>query len=451
MVDEKEPILPLGSFLFPHIFRSFRMAIQPSKLLVALLALVVICLAGGVMDLSQTVVESDSFTYMYRGERIQLEQQLGRPVTELDVCVAPGASLADFVESGGAEGSRTGVFATLWTVGSEQFHAALYALFAADISGVFRSISNCIAALLWAFRCHTVYSVVFFAVVFLVMSLAGGAICRIAALQFAQREKPSLMQAARFGIRKFTGTLAAPITPVAVIVVIGVFVISLGLIGNIPVVGEVLMGLFLPLGLIAAFFVTVILIGTVAGLNLMVPAIAYEDSDCFDAVSRSFGYVYAKPWRMGFYTVVATVYGAICYVFVRFFAFVLLWTTYQFLQVGFVHDNEKLQALWPEPTVAGFLGSVASAPDTWSMWLGSVLIRVWVLAIVGLIVSFLISFYFSANSVIYGLMRNRVDNTPLDEVYTYSEAAPAEPSPPEISPPAAASEGEPEEQHETSE
>jgi hypothetical protein len=436
MVDEKEPILPLGSFLFPHIFRSFRMAIQPSKLLVAFLALIVICLTGWVMDLSRTVAAVD------------------RPPdrrTELDVYVESYGSVESLLVFRRDQDARTGVFAALWQFGASRFHTALQALFAPNIPVVVGSAAECIRAIIWAFMWHTTYSFVFFAVVFVVLSLAGGAICRIAALQFAQGEKPSLVQAARFGIRKFTAVLAAPITPVAVIIVIGVSVILLGLIGNVPVVGEILTGLFLPLSLMAAFLVTVILIGTVAGLNLMVPAIAYEDSDCFDAVSRSFGYVYAKPWRMGFYTVVATVYGAICYVFVRFFAFVLLWTTYQFLQVGFVHDNEKLQSLWPEPTAAGFLGSAAPAPDAWSMWLGSVLIRVWVLAIVGLLVSFLVSFYFSANTVIYGLMRNRVDNTPLDEVYTYSEAAPGEPSPPEISPPAAASGEEPEQNRETSE
>jgi hypothetical protein len=34
-----------------------------------------------------------------------------------------------------------------------------------------------------------------------------------------------------------------------------------------------------------------------------------------------------------------------------------------------------------------------------------------------LVVSFIISFYFSANTIIYSLMRNRVDNTALDDIY----------------------------------
>jgi hypothetical protein len=38
--------------------------------------------------------------------------------------------------------------------------------------------------------------------------------------------------------------------------------------------------------------------------------------------------------------------------------------------------------------------------------------------VIGLIVSFIMSFYFSANTIIYALMRNRVDNTALDDIYT---------------------------------
>jgi hypothetical protein len=40
------------------------------------------------------------------------------------------------------------------------------------------------------------------------------------------------------------------------------------------------------------------------------------------------------------------------------------------------------------------------------------------LAVVGLVVSFVISFYFSANTIIYAVLRNRVDNTPLDDIFS---------------------------------
>jgi hypothetical protein len=155
----------------------------------------------------------------------------------------------------------------------------------------------------------------------------------------------------------------------------------------------------------------------------MFPAIAYDGSDCFDAFSRSFSYIYSKPWRMSFYTAIAAIYGAICYTFVRVFAFLLLWVTHRFLQLGVLIDNSsnkvnKLIAIWPEPKFIKLVDPSSLAAANWSESLSAFLIQLLLLAVIGLVVSFIISFYFSANTIIYSLMRNRVDNTALDDIYT---------------------------------
>jgi hypothetical protein len=175
--------------------------------------------------------------------------------------------------------------------------------------------------------------------------------------------------------------------------------------------------------LIAGALIAIVLIGTVAGFNLMFPAIVYDGSDCFDAISRSFSYVYSKPWRMSFYTAIAVVYGAICYTFVRFFTFLLLWVTRWFLQLGVWGNNSsnkvnKLAAIWPEPSFTGLRSSPPLATLNWSESLATFLVYLVLLVVVGLLISFVISFYFSANTIIYALMRNRVDNTALQDIYT---------------------------------
>ncbi len=410
MVDEKGPVLPFGSFLFPRLFQAFRMSIQPTKLILAFLALATICLAGRVMDFSQTVVVSPSGT------------------TELDEYVLPGGEVNEHIALFHEAGQRDGVFTTLWNFGAKRFHAALIALSRRDILGVTGNIVACFRALAWAFQYHPVYSLLLFALVLAVMSLAGGAICRVAALQFAQGQKPGLTEAVRFGVRKFQSFFTAPLTPIAIILVVGLCISLLGLIGNIPVVGELSVGLLLPLAFMGATLVTIIAIGALVGLNLMFPAIAYEDSDCFDAISRSFSYVYARPWRIGFYTVLVAIYGAICYGFVRLFCFSLLLVTHVFLRVGFLEGNEKLGVIWPGVDFTNFLGAASVAPESWSAWLAYYLIRVWVLVVVGLMVSFLISFYYSANTIIYALMRKGVDKVALEEVYTPSDEMAARPA-----------------------
>jgi hypothetical protein len=434
MANGKERIYPLDNFLFPKIFQAFRMSIQPTKLIIALGALAVICLTGWIMDLaSQSVVVAP-------GGLTELDTYV-RPIME------PHGRIVPFPDAG----MRTGVFAALWTFVSAHLDSALRLLFQVNIDGVLRNIVACFASLVWGFRYHVVYSLIFFAIVLAVLSVAGGAICRIAALQFAGVERPGLRDAIRFGLRKFTAFFTAPLTPMLAIIIIGAAIILLGVLGNIPYAGELAVGLLLPLALAIAVVITVVAIGLVGGFSLMFPTIAYEDSDCFDSMSRSFSYVYNKPWRMGLYMAIAFVYGAICYEFVRFFSFLVLWTTHAFLQLGFAYKNVKLHAIWPEPTLDDFFGAGVAAPLNWSTSISSALIYFWILVVIGLVVAFVISFYFSASTIIYALMRNRVDLIALEDVYVYSPqeapaSAPTQPptgeAPPGTAPPAAEGTGE---------
>ena len=158
----------------------------------------------------------------------------------------------------------------------------------------------------------------------------------------------------------------------------------------------------------------------------MFPAVAYDGSDCLDVINRSFSYVYAKPWRMGFYTAIAAVYGSLCYIFVRFFAFLLLWCTHLFLQIGL--NDKKLAAIWPGPTFTKLVDLPDLAAANWSVTIAGIIVHLLLLAVVALLVSFVISFYFSANTIIYSLMRKKVDNTALEDVYSPFEDVEIEPT-----------------------
>jgi hypothetical protein len=424
MSNEKESSKVCDNFLFPKIFQAFRMAVQPSKLIVAFVALAIICLSGLIMDFSKTVIAVP---------KIQGE------ITELQVYTANPDKLKSHIEYYKESGEHRGVFSTLWRFGSEKFHGALKSLFAFDLPGVAKNTADAFKAISWALRYHYIYSAIFFVITLVVISIAGGGLCRIAALQFARNEKPGITEALRFGAKRFLSFFTVPLAPVGIIIFIGLFVFLLGLIGNVPRAGELIMGIFMLLALIAGALIAIVLIGTVAGFNLMFPAIAYDGSDCFDAFSRSLSYVYSKPWRMVFYTIIAVVYGAICYIFVRFFAFLLLLTARGFLGLGIWVDNsskqvDKLTAIWPEPSFMGLRGAPTWATVNWSESLAAFLVYLALLVVVGLLVSFVISFYFSASTIIYALMRNRVDNTALEDVYTPAAEAKMESTAAEFGP-----------------
>jgi hypothetical protein len=388
------------------------MSIQPTKLILAFMALATVCLAGRLMDYASLHMRPD----------LAVVIKPDSSGTELDEYVSHGLRMTGaFISLFRSGDNRAGVFQTLWSFGSAKFHLALTDLSRWDLPGVVENIGDCLVAPLWAITFHPVYSVIFFGISLIAVALAGGALCRIAALQFARGEKPGLIEALRFSAAKFNSFLTAPLIPVGIIVALGVFIAFLGLLGRVHYVGELSLGAFLPLALILAVPITIFLIGALAGFNLMFPSIAYEDSDGFDAVSRSFSYVYAQPWHMGFYTVIAFIYGAICYAFVRFFSLLLLYVTRIFLQVGFFGDNAKLERIWPQPLFGRFLGVADGVPIGWAERASAFLVEMWVLAVMGLMVSFVISFFFSANTIIYALMRKRVDKTSLAEVHTRSD------------------------------
>ncbi len=394
-----------NGILFPEVFRTFRLAMQPVKLIIAFMMIAVICLAGWLMDFSRTVVATPDTQYA---------------VTELHTYLADPAQCERYVEAFEESGARTGVFSTLWRFTATRYHSVLRSLFDLDFPAVAADIEDCVKALGWAVRRHTLYCVVFFIIAHAAFSVAGGAICRISALQFAQGEKPGLTEAMRFGLKKFPSLLAAPLVPVGTIAGAGLFIVLLGLLGNIPRAGEIIVAAFLLFALVAGAFIAFVAIGAVAGFNLMFPAIAYDGLDCYDAISRTFNYVYARPWRMGFYTALAALYGSVCYVFVRLFTFLLIWLTRAFLGIGiWARDGSgisKLAMIWPEPRFGSLFGGPVPTPLEWSEMVAAALIYLFLLVVAGTMVSFIVSFYFSGNTIIYALMRQKVDHTPIENV-----------------------------------
>ncbi len=397
----KDPSQFFKAFLFPNIFRAFRMAIHPRKMVISFLGVLLVTLAGLALDLTETVVVAPSQS------------------TELDQYVQSKAAFERFIQNQSDEGFRTGVFLTLVKFGVERFEAILGTLQHLGVESIFVVIDNLgqgFKAIEWAFRYHLLYSILFFAVMLAVSAVTGGAICRMAALEFAQEERPGLVESLRYGIRRFVSFYGAPLTPVAIVAGFGSLIFVLGLLGNIKYVGEILVGLSMPLILIAGVLMMLVILGTLGGLNLMFPTIAFENSECFLAVNNSFRYVFARPWRLGFYTGVALVYGAISYAMTRFFVFGLLLSAYRFLELGFLEDNAKLLRLWQEPRFESLYTLTLPNHEIVTESIGAMLIQVSVLSIIGLLVAYVVSFCFSANTIIYALMRKRVDNIDLTQV-----------------------------------
>ena len=435
MADEAQTIRSINwreVFPFTHLFRAFRIAVHPSKLLLALAALLLIYMGGRTLDgvwPERYRSLPGEFGFNSRSQRDEFDQAMrraqamtNRPVETSDD--TPLRRRGIFISFFDHQVNRVrdvadSVLANNWFTSS------------IESPGVFPSIGAFLVGPGLLFYHHPLYGLLFSAWFLLIWSVFGGAISRIAAVHVARDEKISVRQALRFSISKVLSFLFAPLIPIMIILVIGVVVSATGwVLLHIPWVGPIVMGLVFFLALLAGFIMTLVALGTVGGFNLMFPTVAVEGSDSFDAISRSFSYVFARPWRMLFYTIVAIAYGALTYLFVRMFLFVMLMLTHFFvgwwLGEGSQPDrhwngprdlNEPPAVMWPAPRWEDLTYDVDYAHLKPAEDIAAGAISFWVYLTIGLLGAFAISFYFSSNTIIYYLMRREVDATELDDVY----------------------------------
>jgi len=259
-----------------------------------------------------------------------------------------------------------------------------------------------------------------------IWSLFGGAICRITALNVARDERISPTIALDFASRKIVSFFIAPLFPVLLIAGVGICLLLGGLVTSIPGIGELIGGVGMGLALLGGFVIALAVTGAVCGGWLMWPTIAVEGSDSFDAFSRSYNYVFARPWRTAFYVAVATVYGAITYLFARFFILVALKASRWFVGLGLSGTDRtgigdsgatKIDTLWPMPGWDNL--KPASMPIGMEGWdaAGTFLICIWITIAAALLCAFLASFFLSASTVIYYLLRREVDATDIEDIY----------------------------------
>jgi len=304
-----------------------------------------------------------------------------------------------------------------------------------ELPGLVGSVKRGVMVCVWFLYAHWLFAVIFTAIWLVVWAVAGGAICRIAALHATRDEKISLREAVKFSLTKFVSFLTAPLIPLILIAGIGFITFAGGAIGAVPVVGQLLAGVLWFLALLAGFVMALVVIGAAAGTHLMYPTIATEGSDAFDAISRSFSYIYSRPWRLGWYLLVSVVYGTICLLFVKFLAFVLLRLAHAAAGLGMNIDGAsklatygKLDAIWGAPAWGvSLFGRFGHVPLGGAELIAAILIAIFVFLVIGTVVAFAASFFFSASTLMYLLLRREVDATDLEDVYVEEEEEPFEP------------------------
>ncbi len=294
--------------------------------------------------------------------------------------------------------------------------------------------------------------------VLVIWAFFGGAITRIAAVEITTDDRIGLGEAVGFARKKYGAYLGATLLPAVAVIFLGLCCALYGLVLRPPVINFLVSPFFI-LVLLSGFLMFLIGLGAMAGAPLMYPAVSAEGNDSFDAISRAYSYVFGRPWRYIFYNVAALLYGLACTIFVAFFErYMLTWSlaSVNYGSAGGFDDRilPRLKSLMSRLTyeVVGMVEGLGNWIENWDVtgyvakafrlaqdnfgferlepaavdlrWheaTTAVIIAIFLYIVVGLVVAYVISLFFSMQTTIYLLLRKAVDGAEMTEVYREEE------------------------------
>ncbi len=317
-------------------------------------------------------------------------------------------------------------------------------------------------------RANTFVLKMYFFLVFLwtvlTWSIFGGAITRIAAVQVARGEKIGLTEALRFTSKRLFSYVTPPLFPLGFVFGLVILAALFGLVGMIPWFGDIWDGLLWIIPLVLGLVMAVFLFGLAIGWPLMAPTVSAEGTDSWEAVSRSFGYIFNKPGHYLWYCLVAIFYGAAVIFLVGFLgSFMVYMSKWGVARTPFIEmaNREPSYLFVYAPTSFGWRALmlegvkvdgqnvVEDGQINWEVYnrylgkdenfnkekpkvaeretlsvankIGAGLVALWLGLVFLLLLGFGYSFYFTVSTIIYLLMRKNVDSAELDEVYLEEE------------------------------
>ena len=153
-----------------------------------------------------------------------------------------------------------------------------------------------------------------------------------------------------------------------------------------------------------------LLLGVLFGWPLMWATISAEGTDSFDALSRTYAYLFQRPLHFLFYTLVAGFLGWLGWLLVQNFAAGVVWMSYW--AAGWGSGNGQIQSIMSGGQSLGGSG-----------YAGAVLVRFFAGCVKLLAVGYLFSYFWSAAVAVYFLLRRDVDATETDEVFLDADAS----------------------------
>jgi hypothetical protein len=228
-----------------------------------------------------------------------------------------------------------------------------------------------------------------------------------------------------------------PLIALAGTAVFALQLVVIGLLMNVSVLAF-LMALIWPFVLILGLLMAFLLLGALAGWPLMWATVSVEGTDGFDALSRSYAYVYHRPWRLLWYVLFAGFLAVVSMFVVKLFAssavtlgnWSLDWGLNETTLHSVVAPRQSPDASLSLPTLdvvpGGMAPDMASAATntpaplvepTGLLAATRSVISFWKSLVAALVAGYQCGFLWVSAVGIYLLLRRDIDGVQLNEVY----------------------------------
>ena len=244
----------------------------------------------------------------------------------------------------------------------------------------------------------------------LTLCIGGGAISRIQACQHAQMIQLSLEESLRYAWSRWRVSLLALIGPAMLVAIFSMFLIISGfLLLSIPILnllGGVLYGLALLIGLLIAL----IAIFYVATFPMLIPAVMVENCGGSESVQRSFAYLISRTLQYFVYVIMLIVVMILGYLIVKIIATLTLDLTANLF--GTLALNSSLYS-------AGALqeNGIPAVGLVWYENIAGALVSCWETLIHDCMIGWIFSGFFSTGTMLYLLMRNACDGQSTRDIW----------------------------------
>jgi hypothetical protein len=302
----------------------------------------------------------------------------------------------------GVEGGN--VLLAAWTQWTGHLVGLFEACFRAQGGGVGEAVNGLfIETIHDLVSAHPLVAIIFLPLIVIWTALMGGAISRIAALDFAQGVGLSWPEGMGYALGRwssFAGSILGPLALVygiALALAVGGWLLFS--VGGVNIVGGALWFVFL----IASAIAAVIMLAMTLGGPMLVPAVACEGTDAIDAVQHAYSYVFARPLRL-------LVYMAI--LIAQFIALFVVVTAAIWL---IVHLAQHGASVWVGADAARVIKGEPGLEGMDKLAAGAV--RFWTGIPLLLATAFAVSYFWCAATVLYLAMRRICDGQDISEVW----------------------------------